>query len=90
MRAVNREKSSSHCNRADFLEAILTFWEEHQTRDVIRQMERAELPAKEKFHRLVFLSFSEANKLQSAILAWANQDEHVAKRVVCIEQRRIP
>ncbi|GMX62969.1 TetR/AcrR family transcriptional regulator [Paenibacillus elgii] len=76
-------------DRADLLEAMLFYWEEHLTREVIGQMENSGLSAKEQFQALVYQSFSHTTKLQSAILAWANQDEQIGKRVKAIEQERL-
>jgi AcrR family transcriptional regulator len=76
-------------DRADLLEAMLFYWEAQLTREVIRQMENSGMSAKEQFQALVYSSFSHMTKLQSAILAWANQDEQIAKRVKAIEQERV-
>ncbi|OAB44397.1 TetR/AcrR family transcriptional regulator [Paenibacillus glacialis] len=76
-------------DRADLLEAMLLYWEEHLTREVIGLMSNSGMSAKEQFQALVYQSFSHTTKLQSAILAWANQDEQIAKRVKAIEHDRV-
>ncbi|KEQ23193.1 hypothetical protein ET33_17695 [Paenibacillus tyrfis] len=54
-----------------------------------RRTTKTSVPKLEKFQALVYSSFSHMTKLQSAILAWANQDEQIAKRVKAIEQEPI-
>lgn len=76
-------------DRADLLEAMLFYWEEHLTREVIGQMKNSGMSAKEQFQALVYASFLHTTKLQSAILAWANQDEQIVKRVKTIEHERV-
>ncbi|NEW07423.1 TetR/AcrR family transcriptional regulator [Paenibacillus sp. SYP-B3998] len=76
-------------DRADFLEAILAYWEKHLTQDIIRQMDEDELSPKERLRQLVHHSFSETTRLQAAIVAWANQDELIAERMMRIEQERV-
>ncbi|NEW07390.1 TetR family transcriptional regulator [Paenibacillus sp. SYP-B3998] len=76
-------------DRAELLEAMFFYWEVHLTREVIREMENSGMSAKEQFQALVYGSFSHTIRLQSAILAWANQDEQIAERVKEIEQERV-
>jgi AcrR family transcriptional regulator len=75
-------------NRAEFLDALLTYWEERGTIQIIETLEAISSPH-ERLQRLFESSFSYDKSLEAAIHHWANVDALVAQRIARTEQRRI-
>lgn len=74
-------------NRAAFLAALITDWEERGTHRVIDELEKIASPH-ERFQRLFEYSFSADKRLEAAFHHWANVDTAVAQRVARTEDVR--
>ncbi len=78
-------------DRAALHTAMLTTWSEAATRDIIRQVEAENLPARRRLSRLIELTTSNAKaaRLETAIRAWAQIDPAVRKALARADAERL-
>ena len=74
-------------NYQDYVEQLLTFWEEHYTAEVIRLAETTNDPLT-IIDNLIQNLLTRTSDPEAAIRAWAQQDENVRAHVLQTDQRR--
>ena len=75
-------------SRAEFLNDLLSVWEERSTQNMIEDIEQLGT-ARVRLEALFDKSFSLDKQLESAVHHWANIDTIVALKVARVEQQRI-
>ncbi|MCS1393607.1 TetR/AcrR family transcriptional regulator [Lysinibacillus boronitolerans] len=87
-RSLNISKGSFYHyfrDRQQLLDAMLDYWENHATKDIIHNMEQVDATLEQLFR----ISFHKNKKMEIGIYAWAKYDSDVAARIVQIEEQRI-